>query len=132
MDRDQIDLVRNSFALTQPITCRAAALFFANLFERDAGLRSTSLSAPPPEMSCPSPAVYTKSVGEEQVRASRAACGRFTSLVQPRVKLSCSLVGFHLTNRLQQFSRAIALRFVGGQFRFLALLNFKWVAGHEG
>jgi hypothetical protein len=31
--------------------------------------------APPPEMSCPSPAAYGKSVGEEQVRASRAVCG---------------------------------------------------------
>jgi hemoglobin-like flavoprotein len=40
MNPHQIDLVRNSFALVKPIASQAAALFYANLFERDPDLRS--------------------------------------------------------------------------------------------
>ena len=39
MNRQQIDLVRSSFALVQPIAPQAAALFYANLFEADPDLR---------------------------------------------------------------------------------------------
>ena len=39
MDRQQIDLVRNSFALVQPIAAQAAALFYDHLFVADPGLR---------------------------------------------------------------------------------------------
>jgi hemoglobin-like flavoprotein len=40
MNRQQIDLVRNSFALVQPIAPHAAALFYDNLFAADPSLRS--------------------------------------------------------------------------------------------
>lgn len=40
MDRQKIDLVRNSFALVQPIAPQAAALFYDNLFEADPSLRA--------------------------------------------------------------------------------------------
>jgi hemoglobin-like flavoprotein len=40
MNPQQIDLVRSSFALVKPIAPQAAALFYDNLFERDASLRS--------------------------------------------------------------------------------------------
>ena len=39
MNPQQIDLVRSSFALVQPIAPQAAALFYANLFEADPALR---------------------------------------------------------------------------------------------
>jgi hemoglobin-like flavoprotein len=39
MNRQQIDLVRNSFALVQPIAPQAAALFYDNLFAADPALR---------------------------------------------------------------------------------------------
>jgi len=39
MDRQQIDLVRSSFALVQPIATQAAALFYDNLFTADPSLR---------------------------------------------------------------------------------------------
>ena len=39
MNRQQIDLVRNSFALVQPIAAQAAALFYDNLFTADPALR---------------------------------------------------------------------------------------------
>ena len=39
MNRQQIDLVRQSFALVQPIAPVAAALFYDNLFEADPALR---------------------------------------------------------------------------------------------
>ncbi|MEP7099950.1 MAG: globin family protein [Burkholderiales bacterium] len=39
MNRQQIDLVRNSFALVQPIATQAAALFYGHLFEADPSLR---------------------------------------------------------------------------------------------
>ena len=40
MNRQQIDLVRSSFALVQPIAPQAAALFYDNLFVADPSLRS--------------------------------------------------------------------------------------------
>ena len=40
MKPQQIDLVRNSFALVKPIAQQAAALFYDNLFERDPTLRT--------------------------------------------------------------------------------------------
>ena len=39
MNPQQIELVRNSFALVQPIGPQAAALFYDNLFEADPALR---------------------------------------------------------------------------------------------
>ena len=39
MNPQQIDLVRSSFALVQPIAPQAAALFYDNLFEADPALR---------------------------------------------------------------------------------------------
>ena len=39
MNPHQIDLVRSSFALVQPIASQAAALFYDNLFEADPALR---------------------------------------------------------------------------------------------
>jgi hemoglobin-like flavoprotein len=39
MDRHQITLVRDSFALVQPIAAPAAALFYAKLFHADPALR---------------------------------------------------------------------------------------------
>ena len=39
MNRQQIDLVRHSFALVQPIAAQAAAMFYANLFSSDPALR---------------------------------------------------------------------------------------------
>ncbi len=39
MNRQQIDLVRHSFALVQPIATQAAALFYGHLFEADPTLR---------------------------------------------------------------------------------------------
>jgi len=40
MNRQQIDLVRHSFALVQPIATQAAALFYDNLFRADPALRN--------------------------------------------------------------------------------------------
>jgi len=40
MNRQQIDLVRHSFALVQPIAAQAAALFYNNLFQADPSLRA--------------------------------------------------------------------------------------------
>lgn len=39
MNHRQIDLVRHSFALVQPIATQAAALFYDNLFQADPSLR---------------------------------------------------------------------------------------------
>ena len=39
MDRQQIDLVRSSFALVQPIATQAAAIFYGHLFDADPSLR---------------------------------------------------------------------------------------------
>lgn len=39
MNRSQIDLVKSSFALVQPIAAPAAALFYDNLFQADPALR---------------------------------------------------------------------------------------------
>ena len=39
MHQQQVDLVRNSFALVLPIRTQAAALFYAQLFEADPALR---------------------------------------------------------------------------------------------
>ncbi|MEO8059838.1 MAG: globin family protein [Burkholderiales bacterium] len=39
MNHQQIDLVRHSFALVQPIATQAAALFYDNLFTADPALR---------------------------------------------------------------------------------------------
>jgi len=39
MNRQQIDLVRHSFALVQPIATQAATLFYGHLFEADSTLR---------------------------------------------------------------------------------------------
>ena len=40
MNRQQIDLVRHSFTLVQPIATQAAALFYDNLFRADPALRA--------------------------------------------------------------------------------------------
>lgn len=40
MNRQQIDLVRHSFALVQPIAAQAAALFYDELFAADPSLRT--------------------------------------------------------------------------------------------
>ena len=40
MNPQQIDLVRHSFALVQPIATQAAALFYDNLFQADPSLRA--------------------------------------------------------------------------------------------
>ena len=40
MNRQQIDLVRQSFALVEPIAVPAAAMFYANLFAADPALRT--------------------------------------------------------------------------------------------
>ncbi len=43
MNRSQIDLVRHSFALVQPIAAQAAVLFYNNLFAADPSLRKLFL-----------------------------------------------------------------------------------------